>query len=143
MRAYWLLVKAATPAAAALWLTGVASELNVRADRLLRPLGAHLTDHQRTRGALVTTACRDLENDVESMTLNNTTTEPRRTLAEALRDEVKRVRERLRRYEGLGDSGAPAALMMQMSLELATKAIDAGDQVAMVYALRDLSEYPA
>lgn len=66
-----------------------------------------------------------------------------RSLADALPDEIARVTKILGHYVEIGPAGAPGALMIRTSLDLATRALARGDVIAMILAYEDLKEYTA
>ena len=64
-----------------------------------------------------------------------------KALAEALPEEIARVTKMLEHYVAIGPAGAPGALMIRTSLDLATRALARGDVIAMILAFEDLKEY--
>lgn len=64
-----------------------------------------------------------------------------KALAEALPEEISRVTKILGHYNEIGPAGAPGALMIRTSLDLATRALARGDVIAMILAYEDLKEY--
>ncbi|SIO57764.1 hypothetical protein [Paraburkholderia phenazinium] len=64
-----------------------------------------------------------------------------KSLADQLPDEIARVTKILGHYVAIGPAGAPGALMIRTSLDLATRALARGDVVAMIQALEDLKGY--
>lgn len=66
----------------------------------------------------------------------------KRTLADALPEEIRRVRDEvIPAYIEIGPSGQIALMMMRQSLDEATAAMMSGDVIAMIQAYKDLSEY--
>ena len=64
------------------------------------------------------------------------------SIADAIQEEIKRVREVLiPAYEEIGLAGQPAIYMMNMSLDAATKALAEGDCVAIIQCYQDLKDY--
>lgn len=64
-----------------------------------------------------------------------------KTLADALPEEMERVRELIPSYEAIGPAGAFALMMIKGSLKAAEVASAHGDTVAMLRALQDLQGY--
>ena len=65
-----------------------------------------------------------------------------KSLAEALPEEMARVRGIKAVYDGLPDNaGKPAAFMMEASLRAADQAIMGGDVIAMLQCYEDLKGY--
>ena len=63
-----------------------------------------------------------------------------KTLADALPQEMARVREALGHYKEIGHAGKFAAAMIELDLREADKAAISGDVVAMLRSLKTLQE---
>jgi len=61
-------------------------------------------------------------------------------LAEALCEELIRVREILTQYKEIGSAGIFGATMIELSLQKADKAIMSGDLVSIIRSYNDLRE---